>query len=78
MANATDARMHWLGGGGGPDLTSLLGSTVKLQVRLEGDVFLYAVGFAPKMDSQSESEREVSLQRQRFLCNGSSECGFFA
>ena len=47
-ANATDALMHWRGGCGGPDLTPLLGKTVKLQVSLEGDAMLYALGFAPR------------------------------
>ena len=37
-ANATDAPVA--------DLTSLLGTTVKLKVSLEGDAMLYALGFA--------------------------------
>ena len=42
-ANATDTPMRWLSD---PDLTPLLGKTVKLEVSLEGDAMLYALGFA--------------------------------
>ena len=42
-ANATDAPIHWRGR---HSLVSLLGKVVKLQVSLEGDAMLYALGFA--------------------------------
>jgi hypothetical protein len=42
-ANATDVPMHWHGR---YSLVSLLGKAVKLQVNLEGDAMLYALGFA--------------------------------
>jgi len=47
-ANATDAQMHFTGGCGGPDLSPWLGKTVQLEVSLEGDAMLYAIGFAPR------------------------------
>ena len=40
--------MHFVGGCGGPDLTYWLGKPVRLEVSLEGDAMLYAVGFAPR------------------------------
>ena len=47
-ANATDAQMHFAGGCGGPDLKYYVGKKVVLEVSLEGDALLYAVGFAPR------------------------------
>ncbi len=48
-ANATDATMRWSSRqGSSPDLESLIGQTVKLQMSLEGDAMLYALGFAPR------------------------------
>ena len=44
-ANATDVPMHWHGR---HSLVSLLGKAVKLQVNLEGDAMLFALGFAPR------------------------------
>ena len=51
--NATDAPMQFLGDCGGPDLTNWLGKTVQLEVSLEGDAMLYAIGFAPRNTSDS-------------------------
>jgi hypothetical protein len=42
-ANATDAPMAFVGGA---DLSSLVGTMARLELRLEGEAMLYAVGFA--------------------------------
>ena len=47
-SNKTDVAMRWLGHGRSPDLSSLLGKSVKLEVSLEGGAMLYAVGFAQR------------------------------
>ena len=55
-ANATDAQMHFVGGCGGPDLSPWRGKTVQLEVSLEGDAILYAIGFAPRQPSTDMAE----------------------